>query len=463
MKLSPTTSPPLARLLPSVLAVVLLWTAIAHANGNYSHVWVATDSLQYLPDGDLKDLLQRGDHVRILRNGAMYPDGGYAVNDGYGEISHWEPFQRSYLDWIRTTYAPPWSPEAEEHIAFLMGMATHGMSDQLYDSMYLSRHQHFDENGDSATSLGVDAATDVCFAATQGQLEKPEAWVPAEVLAPLYETSQGHQVDAKTIEQGHNLVFFAIVHANVEAADPAIVADYMEIYPWGCGHQNDLGAPGSPPTHGPAVASYWQVLWDRLHGDEAFDKPLLATYFTGGTPWDQPVDASTPDSWVSFVMPQGLDPATFSTDNVAVANEAGDAHPIKLHVYYGHNSHVVNVKPQEDWAADTRYTVAVSPPLTAWDGRAYEGSASFFFATMPEPAVAETGEVGEPGVPEPSASDVVSSDPETDILAADTGSDSSDATNSKDTGACSLPGHHAAPSLLPIFLCLLAITALRLH
>jgi len=29
----------------------------ALANGNYSHVWIAADALNYLEDGDLKDLL----------------------------------------------------------------------------------------------------------------------------------------------------------------------------------------------------------------------------------------------------------------------------------------------------------------------------------------------------------------------------------------------------------------------
>ncbi len=140
------------------------------ANGNYSHNWIAMDSLNYVEKGDLRDLLTREDLLVMLRNGAMYPDGGYGIDDDYGEISHWEPFHLTYLDWIRTQFKPPWSDEAAQHIAFLMGMAAHGLSDQLYDGMYLTRHEFYDINHSDATLGGVDTATDACFAATQGPM-----------------------------------------------------------------------------------------------------------------------------------------------------------------------------------------------------------------------------------------------------------------------------------------------------
>jgi len=372
-----------------VIAAAVLVSRLALANGNYSHVWVATDALTYLPAGELRDLFQDEHLVNIVRNGAMYPDGGYAMNDGYGEISHWEPFHLAYLDWIRTTYAAPWSDEALEHVAFLFGMVAHGLTDQLYDGMYLERSEVFDQGGCDATPYGTDGSTDACFAATQGPLEKPVAWVPADVLAPLYET-QGHIVSAQTLKQGHNLVFFAIVHANVEGANPEIIADYMAKCPWACGHQNDPASPGSPVTNGPAIAAYWQGLWARLNGDEGFGQPLLDTYMTGGTSWEVPRDASSPDSWVSFAMPRGLEPSTVTPATVVVTRDAdGSVHPVTVNVYYGESSHLVNVKPQEDWAEDSSYTVTVSPPIASWDGAVMEAPRSFTFSTLPAPAQPE--------------------------------------------------------------------------
>jgi hypothetical protein len=92
----------------SVLIFMCSGALPVFANGNFSHLWVATDALNYLEQGELKDLLTQDDLGDVLRNGAMFPDGGYAVGDGYGEMAHWEPFQTAYLEWIRATYQPPW-------------------------------------------------------------------------------------------------------------------------------------------------------------------------------------------------------------------------------------------------------------------------------------------------------------------------------------------------------------------
>jgi len=384
--------------LAAAVAIGAGWPAgPARANGNYSHVWVARDAVRYVPPGDLQDLLNRPGIVDIVRNGAMYPDGGYAINDGYGEISHWEPFHKVYLEWIRKTYSPPWSDEAAKHIAFLLGMVAHGLTDQFDDGMYLERHAAFDPFiGDAP--YGLDGATDSCFAATQGNMDLPESWVPADVLAPLYD-QLGHHVEADTIQQGFQLVAFAVIHANVEGADPATIASLRAFYPWACDHQADPTVPGSPVTCGPGIAAYWQVLWQRLQrldtDPEVFEPPLLATFFSGGAPWDYPRDSTSPDSWVSFAMPRGLLPSTVDSTTVVVTADGGDAHPATVQVYYGLNSHLVNVKPQGDWAADTSYTVTVSPPIQSWDKVPFGAAVSFPFSTKPAPAVEPVPEVAE--------------------------------------------------------------------
>jgi len=86
-------------------------------------------------------------------------------------------------------------------------------------------------------------------------------------------------------------------------------------------------------------------------------------------------------------MSHGLDTSTISTEDVTVTNAEGDPHPITLQVYYGEHSHLVNLKPKEDWEPDTDYTVTVSPPLASWDGIPYATTASFTFSTKPEPEV----------------------------------------------------------------------------
>ena len=79
-----------------LLLALLALHAPALANGQTSHLWITDAALERLPEGELKELLTREDLRPWLRNGTMFPDGGYAVDDGYGEIAHWEPFQSLY-------------------------------------------------------------------------------------------------------------------------------------------------------------------------------------------------------------------------------------------------------------------------------------------------------------------------------------------------------------------------------
>jgi uncharacterized protein (TIGR03382 family) len=379
----------------SVLIFMCSGALPVFANGNFSHLWVATDALNYLEEGELKDLLTQDDLGDVLRNGAMFPDGGYAVGDGYGEMAHWEPFQTAYLEWIRATYQPPWSEEAKRHIVFLMGMAAHGMTDQLYDGMYLQRHDYYDVKPSSEPLVGLDGATDGCFAATQGLMTLPEKWVPAAQLAALF-SEAGHQVTPQTLEQGQTFVVVALIAANDAVSTPATLAEYQEAYPWACSHQDDPTVPGSPPNSSPTIARYYNVLWARLHGQSAWDMPLLGLHFSGGTPFDQPMASASPESWVSFVMPFGLAPASVNEETVSVTYDGGQTHPVSLKVYYGTNSHLVNIRPQEDWPADTEFVVTLSPPMASWDGGHLAGERAFEFATrpapMPEPAIEVTPE-----------------------------------------------------------------------
>jgi hypothetical protein len=448
-----------------LVSVVLVPVGAVRANGNYSHLWMATDALNYVEAGQLRDLVTRPDLLHIIRNGAMFPDGGYAVSDGYGEISHWEPFHLAYLEWIQSNYAPPWSEEASLHIAFLMGIVAHGMADQMYDGMFLKRHSYYDEYGSEATMIGVDGATDACFADSQGvTMEIPEFWVPAEELAPLYAAVSGHAVSAATIIQGQQWVAVALMAANDAVTNPDAIDEYMQFYPWACSNQNNPDVPGSPPTVGPVIARYWEVLWARLHGDNLFDKPLLGTFFSGGSAWDYPTDATSPESCVSFVLPFGLNPSTVNAETVLVTVGDGVQVPINLKVYYGNNSHLVNVRPQSDWPVDTEFTVSVLSPIASWDGVVMQQEHEFVFGTSAEPAADDisTSE-GAPDVVEEVGEEVeMGSNPDnTDIV-----SGGLDKPGKSGCGLSARSSHTAADSAVLILLlgaCFALIFRLRIR
>ena len=379
----PATMPSLPRTLGLLLA--LLTPTAATANGNESHLWVTLWARDALPEGELRSMLEQ--HDQPLQNGANFPDGGYAVDDGYGEIAHWEPFQSAYLDWIVEHHEPPWSDEAGEHIAFLMGMASHGLSDQTYDCAYLPRSDVYDA-GSPGTSIGRDGATDVALVGGAGCADPPSGWVPDELMAELMLSHAGHEVAPDTISDGNTLVLFSMHIICGAADDEDLLAEYTAAYPWAGEHQMDPDEPGNPPNTAPVVAAYWEALWAQLHGEDPLAEPLIGQYppaDAGG--WPAETDAI--DAMVSFVLARGIDTGTLGSDTVTVTDADGRAVPIELHTCYG--SHVLGVKPTEGWTADSVHTVAVWPGLRTWDGQDIEPF-EFVFDTTPTPP-ADTGEL----------------------------------------------------------------------
>ena len=164
--------------------VLLSFISLLFANGQSTHCWISEQARDILPNGELSQLLLNIDNEIYWRNGSMFPDGGYPQGDKYGEIAHWEPFLMVYMDWIKTEFTPPYSAEAQKHIAFLMGMASHGMADQSFDSMYMSRAWVYDAEQDWEKSM--DEATDVVFVSqTHGQ-SVSDLWFPGELFVGFY-------------------------------------------------------------------------------------------------------------------------------------------------------------------------------------------------------------------------------------------------------------------------------------
>jgi hypothetical protein len=176
----------------------------AAANGQTSHQWISVEAVDHLPDGELRDLVQREDLRPALLNGTMFPDGGYAVGHGYGEAAHWEPFQDRYLLWIRANCERPYTDDCARHVAFLLGLRSHGMADQFYDAVYMERSKQVDVDG-WASGASMDEATDVAFVGVVEPGVVPESFIPYEPLLSLFE-AHGEPVDAETLDRAQGFL-----------------------------------------------------------------------------------------------------------------------------------------------------------------------------------------------------------------------------------------------------------------
>lgn len=362
-------------------------SGVAHANGLTTHVWITMEAHRHLPEGDLRTLVEDPENERYLRNGAMFPDGGYPIGDAYAEMAHWEPFQGQFLDWIVATWGrPPYEGEAAHHVAFLLGQASHGMGDQVFDANYIERVRVYDAASDYSTSF--DEATDVALAAALGGQPIPELWIP-EVFPELF-LAAGHTVTMDTLEQGQTLTAIALAYVEAASGNPETVAGYEAAWPWATSHLFDENVTGTPADEAVAVAWYWQQIWDRLEGTFDFDPPVIGTFPADGGR-AHPTDHTSIESRLTLVFARGLIPDSIPIGAITVADDTGKMYQPQIQVYYGYASHVVLLVPTEDWASESDFTVTVGPYPTTIAGDVAAEPWSFTFSTRPEAVTEDTG------------------------------------------------------------------------
>jgi len=101
----------------------------ASATGMQGHIYMAQCAAEQVTDPRLRALFDA--HENDLSNGAFFPDSGYTADDhDQGEIPHWEQYVQGYVEILRSRYDKPFEdPEGAAHVAFLMGLAAHGITD----------------------------------------------------------------------------------------------------------------------------------------------------------------------------------------------------------------------------------------------------------------------------------------------------------------------------------------------
>ncbi|RME22841.1 MAG: hypothetical protein D6798_14845 [Deltaproteobacteria bacterium] len=366
----------------STLLSLLAAASPGLANGQSTHIWITQHALEHLPDGELKELLTDPALEPMLINGAMFPDGGYPLDDPYAEIAHWEPFQDRYRDWIAAHYSPPYTDEGAQHVAFLMGMASHGMADQVFDALYYPRGQQHDPDSDFGGFESFDTATDVVWMSIAGPVELPEDQVPTDTLVQLY-AEHGHEVSADTLATGQSLLRIAVEWVGNMAALPEQVDYYAGLFPWMNSHLDDPTVSGNPPCEGEVVAAYWQSVWARLHGDLALDPEIIAIFPRSGYGLD--TDHTRVESRISVAFAQAIVQESLPDPPVVVTDEDGNAVAVDTWLYYGDNSHVLHIQPVDDWRPDTTYTVHIVDGIRTIDGQQTTGDTRFTVSTAAPP------------------------------------------------------------------------------
>ena len=125
--------------------------------------------------------------------GSAFPDTGYAVSHAYGEVTHWTPFLSAFIDRLNHTETVDTLTKC-----FAVGMALHGLQDEIFDTFFLEQVAHFDGASQDIVDPGLDAIMVVDGIAQA----KPEIFLPTDELVDVLASSFGVEVDASVIEEG---------------------------------------------------------------------------------------------------------------------------------------------------------------------------------------------------------------------------------------------------------------------
>ena len=376
----------LARLIPSTIAAAGLLLAApgaALANGNNSHLGITLDARAHLPEGELRTLLERPDMQQALGNGAAFPDGGYAVGDDYGEMAHWEPFVVAYMEWIREHFRKPYSadPEAAIHVAFLMGIASHGMADQVYDSLFMAVARPYETGWSDEFLQDFDTATDVFYVLATGIDVVVEPWAPSYELEDLYASKLDYEIFGQTIDTAMRLLDTARAYPRMVVMDEAKLAAYAANYPYAFEHEMDARIAGTPPCENVIVSAYMQVIWDRLNGEDSLENLVIATTPSPGA-GGVDLDHTKAESQVGIAFGHALDDSTIHDSSIVVKDAAGAVYPVDWNMWRS-ESNVMRLRPKADWPADTLMTVTLAAGIRSIDGLELDAPWSFQFRTGP--------------------------------------------------------------------------------
>ncbi|MGB0639562.1 MAG: hypothetical protein ACPGTU_09520, partial [Myxococcota bacterium] len=272
-------------------------------------------------------------------------------------------------------------PLAAPYISFYMGLASHGMADQVFDSMYMERSRVYDADfGWSDGSASLDTSQDIVFANLTYAQEPPEPLLP-EILPTLF-GNMGVEVDMETLQTGQEWLDVAVLGVAGMSEVSSLVEMHTASFPWGCSHLLDENMPGAPPFEARMVARYWDSLWDDLK-DNQRDLEVIGWWPPNGT-MGHPQAAGDVESRLSLIFNRGLylDAVTPEYVGVTAADRTVD---VSLDLFYRDHSHVVNVSPVDGWLDNEDHQLLVTE-MIATDGRTLTSNFTLDFSTRPDEA-----------------------------------------------------------------------------
>lgn len=375
----------------------LLVPGVADAHGLWGHVHVTGWAVENMPDDELRVFLLDDPEVfNALLFGAVFTDTGYSkdtpASRAYSEHTHWEPFVTDYIAWIRANDPPPWTTlESKKRVAFLLGCASHGMQDEIFDTLFLAQVEERDGAGQEHTDPGTDG-----FLSLDGHLRFfPVQDIPMSTVLELYQ-GLPEEVTEDVIQDAVDLVTSVYIN---EEFGPGFAAglgnQYADDMPWGRVHYLDPEVPGSLRAEIYPTMRYQQAVWARLHGEFAPDDvPVFA--FPEAPRRLRSGDPATVDSWVTLIFGAGV---RYQDDLLELRDPEGQLVPFTQGNtrWNAAETRVIKVAPTEPLTPGGWYTARLRADVELIDGgvtsEVWELPFQVACATEDDPACPPLGDV----------------------------------------------------------------------
>ncbi|XP_017692453.1 PREDICTED: phosphatidylinositol-glycan-specific phospholipase D [Lepidothrix coronata] len=177
--------------------------------GISTHIEIAHRALEFFikNEGSVNYRQLLLNHQDAFQAGSIYPDAFYSpvckagIFHDVSEDTHWSPFLKASIQYIRRNYPQPWEEATEKLVAFLFGIASHMVADVSWHSLgidqgFLKAMGEIDFHGSyseahSAGDFGGDVVSnyelDFSYLASNW-------YVPVKDLAAIYKEFYGKEV-----------------------------------------------------------------------------------------------------------------------------------------------------------------------------------------------------------------------------------------------------------------------------
>jgi hypothetical protein len=361
--------------------------AYAQAHGVWGHVHVTGWAIENLPDGELRDFFAEPEVFNAAVFGAAFTDSGYWPQIGelaekshaYSEHTHWEPFIEDFIQWMKTKDPPPWdSLESKMRVAFLMGCASHGLQDEIFDSLFLVQVAEQDQGNQNKADPASDG-----FLSEQGLIRFiPTSYIPYELLLELYSDLE-QEITEDTIQTSVKTMTSIYLNDGIgQTLAAQLGEEYSDDLPWMKAHFLDPSIPGSLRSEILPTAGYMQAIWDRLH--DRFEPNDVVVFRFPEAPYRLRSGApDTVNSWVTLIYGAGV-----QQEDVSVQWTHEDqpvAHDLSGTRWGATYSRLQRLTPKEALEPGSHHRIEIEAGLSLIDGRETSEARWFSFQVACDP------------------------------------------------------------------------------